>query len=136
MIRAQHFDREAREWAEHDAQVAAEQAAWDRADRLADFTPAQNLAQGAEPRLSGSSLDAAGGGSLSDPPHPLLHWPEHDRHAAYERAEALREASQVAERVRPARPDDLDAARGLALGVVISSVFWLLVAAVVAAVIA
>lgn len=76
------------------------------------------------------------------PSFPRLVWPEHDRRAAYERAAALRDASQVAERVRPAREpdpecgDDLAAAKGLALGVVISSVFWLLVAAVVAVVLA
>lgn len=63
-------------------------------------------------------------------PDPLLHWPEHDRALARERAAALRAVSEPVcmERIRPAAaPDDgdgLDFARGVVAAVVLSVPIW------------
>lgn len=62
---------------------------------------------------------------------PFLHWPEHDRAQARERAEALRGVSEPVcmERIRPARDDDgLDFARGMVFAVMLSVPLWALLA--------
>lgn len=62
---------------------------------------------------------------------PFLHWPEHDRALARERAEALRRVSEPVcmERIRPARDDDgLDFARGMVFAVMLSVPLWALLA--------
>ena len=65
---------------------------------------------------------------------PFLHWPEHDRRIAYERAAALRAVSQPVcmERIRPARErdDGLDFARGVLFAFALSVPVWALVAVV------
>lgn len=64
---------------------------------------------------------------------PFLHWPEHDRALARERAAALRAVSEPVcmERVRPAtRREDLDLARGIITGFALSVPLWLIAVAV------
>lgn len=91
------------------------------------------------------AVDATGPGRLtsgtvsacSPAADPFLHWPEHDRALARERAEALRGVSEPVcmERIRPARqPEDdgLDFARGVLCGLLVCVPLWALAAGLLA----
>ena len=143
-----------REWyhdleAQHDEFVRQE--ALDHAERLREpHTSFALRGVGAAGESTGAfmpegrerhAVDAAGPGRLtsgtvsacSPVADPFLHWPEHDRAQARERAEALRGVSEPVcmERIRPARqPDDdgLDFARGVLFALAISVPVWALLA--------
>lgn len=100
MIRAQDF--EDRDWREHDELVSADFAAWARRDRLEDFTPAADLVRGGEMvTLAPFSLDAAGEGAPSNPPHTFTVLTPGRR-----------------------RDDGLDGARGMVAGALIAPLIW------------
>lgn len=83
---------------------------------------------------TGSSRLTSGTVSACSPAaDPFLHWPEHDRALAHERAAALRAVSEPVcmERIRPAgQPEDdgLDFARGVLCGLLVCVPLWALLA--------
>lgn len=143
-----------REWyhdleAQHDEFVRQE--ALDHAERLREpHTSFALRGVGAAGESTGAfmpegrerhAVDAAGSNRISGTvsacspvADPFLHWPEHDRALARERAAALRAVSEPVcmERIRPARAPEgqLDAARGICLGLVGGLAAWVVILAV------